>query len=327
VTRNWTLDRRNNLIRLLANIYPMQSDSLAFVRRGELPPSMIKFNDSSLVTWTNIITYAVEISSGADRIVDQAILENPGNEALLAARDTEPPPPIEGPQTKWKDYSAGQQQLEKIMGSRSTLISISSLELGLQKARSVVRVKRKDGSSGTGFVTSDNVLITNNHVVPDRKTADEAVIQFNYQKTIEGLDSEIVEHRLDCSFFKASPEEEDDWTAVKISGDASKWGSLPLRDIKIKANDFVNIIQHPGGGHKQMSYAPNVVTFVDENRVQYLTDTLPGSSGSPVFDVDWNVVALHHSGGWLLEPSTSQKKVLYRNEGIAIGRIIEGLKA
>jgi V8-like Glu-specific endopeptidase len=51
----------------------------------------------------------------------------------------------------------------------------------------------------------------------------------------------------------------------------------------------------------------NAVVLVGEGRVQYLTDTLPGSSGSPVFDADWNVVALHHSGGWLKEPNAASK--------------------
>jgi V8-like Glu-specific endopeptidase len=70
-----------------------------------------------------------------------------------------------------------------------------------------------------------------------------------------------------------------------------------------------------------------VVAFVSAGRVQYLTDTLPGSSGSPVFDTKWNIIALHHSGGWLTEPNAASKHTYYRNEGIAIDRIIEGLAA
>jgi V8-like Glu-specific endopeptidase len=61
--------------------------------------------------------------------------------------------------------------------------------------------------------------------------------------------------------------------------------------------------------------------------LQYLTDTLPGSSGSPVFDRDWNVVALHHSGGWLAEPGSSDKTTDYRNEGILIDVIMAGIQA
>jgi V8-like Glu-specific endopeptidase len=32
---------------------------------------------------------------------------------------------------------------------------------------------------------------------------------------------------------------------------------------------------------------------ISETRVRYRTNTQPGSSGSPCFDQDWNLVALH----------------------------------
>ena len=67
-----------------------------------------------------------------------------------------------------------------------------------------------------------------------------------------------------------------------------------------------------------------MVTYVDDNVVQYLTDTMPGSSGSPVFNAAWEVVALHHSGGWFREPGG--KEQLFRNEGIAIGQVLSGAK-
>ena len=82
--------------------------------------------------------------------------------------------------------------------------------------------------------------------------------------------------------------------------------------------------KHPGGGPKQIALTHNMVTYVDDNVVQYLTDTMPGSSGSPVFNAAWEVVALHHSGGWLREPGDKEK--LFRNEGIAIGQVLSGAK-
>jgi V8-like Glu-specific endopeptidase len=66
---------------------------------------------------------------------------------------------------------------------------------------------------------------------------------------------------------------------------------------------------------------------VGDRRIHYLTDTLPGSSGSPVFDQRWRVVALHHSGGWLREPGSESKRAYLRNEGILIDAVIDGLRA
>ena len=42
-----------------------------------------------------------------------------------------------------------------------------------------------------------------------------------------------------------------------------------------------------------------------------------------MFDEHWNLVGLHHSGGWLPEPGS--KEMFYRNEGIRIGIIIAAL--
>jgi hypothetical protein len=53
--------------------------------------------------------------------------------------------------------------------------------------------------------------------------------------------------------------------------------------------------------------------------VQYATDTEAGSSGSPVFDQQWQIVALHHRGGGLAGPDG---KKYFTNEGIAISSVL-----
>jgi V8-like Glu-specific endopeptidase len=59
--------------------------------------------------------------------------------------------------------------------------------------------------------------------------------------------------------------------------------------------------------------------------IQYLADTLVGSSGSPVFNESAEIIAIHHSGGWLYEPSTSL--AYFRNEGIRIAAILNDIRA
>ena len=58
--------------------------------------------------------------------------------------------------------------------------------------------------------------------------------------------------------------------------------------------------------------------------IRYETDTEPGSSGSPVFDNGWEIIALHHSGGDRA-PSDPSGNTWLNNEGIRIDAIVKDL--
>jgi len=92
----------------------------------------------------------------------------------------------------------------------------------------------------------------------------------------------------------------------------------------VRRDDRVAIIQHPGGHLKKISMQNNFVAYADANVVQYTTSTLPGSSGSPVFDDEFKVVAIHHSGGDLTEPSTGRRYL--RNAGTSIIAVLKDLQ-
>ena len=55
----------------------------------------------------------------------------------------------------------------------------------------------------------------------------------------------------------------------------------------------MNIIQHPEGRSKKIAIRNNLVTHSTETELRYFTDTMGGSSGAPVFNDSWEVVALH----------------------------------
>ena len=91
----------------------------------------------------------------------------------------------------------------------------------------------------------------------------------------------------------------------------------------------LNIIQHPAGEVKQIAIRRN--DFVgpldgDSNRFTYLTDTLPGSSGSPVFNDDWEVVGLHRGARKLPEPAYLRGETIkYNNVGVVMRAILQDL--
>jgi V8-like Glu-specific endopeptidase len=149
---------------------------------------------------------------------------------------------------------------------------------------------------------------------------------FNYQTLLSG--QLAVTHSLaldpDTAFATSV---EHDWTVVGVKERPGEtYGVIPLRQVEVEHNEFVQIIQHPQGGEKRIAYRMNVVAYADSEVVQYLTDTLPGSSGSPVFNREWQVVALHHAGGLLPEPQNVGGYFL-RNEGIHVNTLINDLRS
>ena len=328
----WPLDE---LRKTLAALYYTQSTIIDLLIRSGFQPGNFPLEGKAGVLWT-LILKELEQREKVRVLVMKALEDYPENPVLLiyreytaVARFTERvgAPPVKsayaGEVPVWKG-TPSKPQLEKLMGNQSTLLPISFLEVGMQKAASVARLVTPEGV-GTGFLISDqHILLTNNHVFENAVTAGKSKAQFNYQLLPGGLPALKEEFEVDNSFFHTSVDH--DWSIVKLKGNpAATYKFLPLKRASVKKDDFVNIIQHPGGEHKQIAMYHNLLTFVNDDIIQYLTDTLPGSSGSPVFNSQWEVVALHHSGGWLEEPGLPTE--VLRNEGIHINRVLDDLAA
>jgi V8-like Glu-specific endopeptidase len=252
--------------------------------------------------------------------------------------------PIEGPPPVWKgaigttaataraledveptsvgEVAAG-ATAEKII-DENNLRPIVFLELGVRLASPVARIALKDGGAATGSMISPSLLLTNNHVFGSPEQAVDAVIAFNYQTDLSGTMLPSAEHAAaPADGFHTNPDL--DYSIVRVAGDPGKqWGTLQLAaDANAQVGDDVIIVQHPMGQPKQIALTDNEIAYVDDTVIQYLTDTMPGSSGSPVFNDLWQFIGLHHSGGWIPEPTTASTH--YRNEGIRAGAIVGDL--
>jgi endonuclease G len=216
------------------------------------------------------------------------------------------------------DPAIAQLRLERILNGNE-LTDINYLAQGLSSARSVCRiVLRRQGrllGYGTGFLVAPGVLLTNHHVLTSIELVGEAHAQFRYERTISGAEATSVDFALETTPNPILNRELDYalvavGSRISVSGspqpasftatslDEFGWLYLNPQPGKAFIGEHLTIIQHPNGERKQVCVRENRLLKYDENGpfLWYQTDTVGGSSGSPVFNNSWEVVALHHSG-------------------------------
>jgi endonuclease G len=207
--------------------------------------------------------------------------------------------------------------IERYLGNND-LLPINYFERGLLAARAVCRldVAQPLGPSekGTGFLISPRLLITNHHVIDSATKAADSIAEFDYQLDVTGNLKPIKRFRLEPEkAFVTSPTDELDYTIVAIA-EVSEDGLHSTSDLaflrlnpslhKIDETEFISIIQHPEGGEKLVAIRENKLIKIGDssknpaldNFLWYSSDTAQGSSGSPAFNDQWQVIALHHRG-------------------------------
>ena len=234
----------------------------------------------------------------------------------------------------------GAMHYEKVFG-KDHFTSLRNYRLGLERCGPVARVGYEAGTSeGTGFLLRASdllqgldgiVLVTNAHVIdptPDRKShglaPHEAVVSFQALDGVGPADP----FKIDSVVF-SSPREALDVTIVRLTPMPPLERPYPLAAQMPNRGARLNAIGHPGGGSLQLSLNDNeLLDFEDAGpRVHYRTPTEGGSSGSPIFTKEWELVSLHHAGGDDMARLNGQAGTYQANEGISFTAIRAGLAA
>lgn len=193
--------------------------------------------------------------------------------------------------------------LERIINTPD-FVDIRYLEAGVAAARAVCRIRIRDRTGrvvghGSGSLVSPRLLLTNHHVLENAEVAALSAAEFNFQDGIDGqpLQPQLLSLDPDAFFVV---DEQRDFALVAVKGseaELAQFGFNPLVEAEGKAviGEFVTIVQHPRGEKKQVSLRENRIVDLPEAFMHYEADTEPGSSGSPVFNDQWEVVALHHA--------------------------------
>lgn len=204
---------------------------------------------------------------------------------------------------------------ERYIGEND-LLPINYLTIGYGQSRAVGRIRFFDrgankGAVATGFLISEDLVVTNHHVFPVADAAGfealakDPTIEFNHEYDMDGRCPEPVVFALDPQRFFYSHEPLD--LAIVAVKRTDRTGAHAIRHQgylvlngslgKAGLGDFATIIQHPRGAEKQIAIRKNeIVNVALPEAIVYASDTAPGSSGAPVFNDQWQVIALHSAG-------------------------------
>ncbi len=252
--------------------------------------------------------------------------------------------------TRSKAYAAQQQRkravipgsaAEALVGDTVDFQPANFLAEGarIRRAVGLVEVNTPTTSElGSGFLVSPRLFMTNQHVIRDAVAAHSASVTFDRELDDNGRPRATTVFQLNpesCAVFSAENELDYALVAVGacISGVATlaDLGYCMLSDTPDRhvVGMNVNIVQHPSGWPKTVALRNNTLTFRTPRTLLYETDTQPGSSGAPVFNDGWDLVALHHYGEPFLERLDEAGKPLPQsvNEGVRISAIVLDLKA
>jgi hypothetical protein len=228
--------------------------------------------------------------------------------------------------------------LERVFGV-DRFFSLDWYRRGLTRCAGVARIGHEPTRGvGTGFLLMGAILhptlgeelflLTNSHVVSPGPEVPIAMRPADAFVTFEGLPGAERESWTVKKLIFNSPIREFDATLLQL--DRGVPGvepypiapGLPDRDGKRR----VYVVGHPLGGGVSFSLQDNLLLDWDQRLVHYRTPTEPGSSGSPVFDDQWRLIAIHHAGGSDMRMLNGKPGTYEANEGINILAIVEEIR-
>lgn len=192
------------------------------------------------------------------------------------------------------------------------LIDMGFMLRATERGKSICRIEIPltfdDICCGTGFLIAPNLVLTSYHVMACldsdniNANARKASLRFSYITGEDGKPNKGQVFKLDSEqpIVKYSPTSLLDYALLKVEDEIKNATNLAVAPYEIShpsQRTGLHILQHPRGDVMCLGFSENGITGIYEhmNRIQYVTRTHGGSSGSPCFNDDWKVVALHRA--------------------------------
>ena len=157
----------------------------------------------------------------------------------------------------------------------------------LAARNAVGRIESPKGQGiGTGVLIGKNLLLTCNHIF-SKSQVQEAWVRFNYTFGSYSLDSDVFELDLETAIRHSQL----DYALLKVKGEPRQRITNCINAI-LDSSQEIRLIHHPRGQHIVISGLGQIVQ-VGDDYIDHNISTDEGSSGAPIFNRDWQLVAIH----------------------------------
>lgn len=256
-----------------------------------------------------VVTYRLLTQSQLDLLRSQFQMPFSFGEIVGSAPERPAAEDERGPAIVWHGEQ-DELRLQALFPPEPQLLDVSLVMTAAKRALAVCRIEIGGGQKGTGVLVGRDLVLTNYHVMGGNLGAPRGALEENVPATVLRFGAftnaqtpaetgQTVKLHSDKAIVDADPKfdfvlmrtghEIDSAADVRPFSDL---GPMPMQE------DALYMLQHPKGGPMKLALSSNGVTWVDAPAgvIQYLTKADFGSSGSPCFNADWKLIALHHAG-------------------------------
>ena len=214
-----------------------------------------------------------------------------------------------GPEIAWKGFTE-EVELQSFFRPQPDWYDVGFLKRAIAQSASVCRIEIPSrNTQGTGVLIAPQLVLTNYHVFQsdegDRPLVnpEDVWLYFGCVTDEDGTETKEKPLQLDRDnpIVGSSSTDRLDYVLLKVDNiirhhDLIKPAKLGLQ-TSLSPRMGIHLLHHPAGDSMKLSISLDGITHVDRHtgRVQYINKAVGGSSGSPCFDENWQLVALHHA--------------------------------
>jgi hypothetical protein len=302
------------------NIVTARKDYLRFVEHKDTDAFAV---GSALRQLNEVwqLSRATEARRALIQLLSSKLLHLKGGEVELSSKQIE------------TQLSVNTGEYQKIYGAAAT-VTLDWYLKGLSRCENIARIGRDPTRGiGSGFLMKGEwlshawkdrtVLVTNAHVVSNNASDDaahytEAQAFFERRQGLVSRFTEILwsSKKTDLDITVLALEED-----IQIANNYPVACAMPVNTPESR----IYIIGHPGGGTLSFSLQDNELMGYNDSNLWYRTPTEGGSSGSPIFNSQWELIGIHHKGGVTAKLFPTTESANEANEGLVWARVKQAI--